>query len=304
MKKTILVIGATGHLGGKIIACLLAKGAHVKALVRLGSNPETIKVLEEKNVQVLSLNLLDKSAITAHCGGVDCVVSALAGLDETILVTQQNVLDAAVAAGVPRFIASDYCIDFRNLVPGKNRNLDLRREFHAYLDQQPIQASSIFNGAFMELLVKEMPLILSNKRRILCWGNPNQPMEFTHTDNVAEFTANVAMANSSARYLHIAGDVLSCNDFVALMTKMEGRRYQLFRPGGIGLLNFMIKMAKFFSPASKELYPAWQGMQYMRDMMEGRIKINGHDNDVFPIAHWLTAEEFLTEEKKNNGSIN
>ena len=77
---------------------------------------------------------------------------------------------------------------------GQNRNLDLRREFHQYLEKAPIKATTIFNGAFMDLLTTEMPLILFKRKRILCWGSPNQITEFTTTDNIAEFTAEAAIA--------------------------------------------------------------------------------------------------------------
>ena len=35
MRKIIVVVGATGNLGGKIVNALLAKGADVRAIVRL-----------------------------------------------------------------------------------------------------------------------------------------------------------------------------------------------------------------------------------------------------------------------------
>ena len=54
-----------------------------------------------------------------------CLVSALAGLRETVIDAQKIILDAAVEANVPRFIPSDYSIDFTNLKEGQNRNLDL-----------------------------------------------------------------------------------------------------------------------------------------------------------------------------------
>ena len=74
----------------------------------------------------------------------------------------------------------------------------------------------------MDLLTTDMPLILAKQKRILCWGNPDQIMEFTTTFDVAEFTANVAIANERPRYLRIAGDRLSCNDFVKLLSDLSG----------------------------------------------------------------------------------
>lgn len=127
-------------------------------------------------------------------------------------------------------------------------------------------------------------------------GQSKSKLEFTTTYNVAEFTAEAAIDNETPRYLRIAGDVLSCNDFVELMTSLTSQKHKLLRPGGIKLLNSLIKVIRFFSPSEKELYPAWQGMQYMRDLMEGRIIIENHDNERYSDIRWTSVKDFLMNE--------
>ncbi len=300
MKKIVVVAGATGNLGGKIADALLSRDAEVRAIVRLETDVKKIKELEQKGVKVYKVDTNNKLAIAKHCIGAHCVVSALAGLRETIIDTQKIFLDAAVEANVKRFIPSDYSSDFTNLMEGQNRNFDLRIEFHKYLDNIPIKATSIFNGAFMDLLTTDMPLILFKQKRILCWGRPDQIMEFTTTDDVAEFTAEAALDDNTPRYLRIAGDRLSCNDFVQLLTELTYHKFKIFRPGGIGLLNFLIRVTRFFSPSKNELYPAWQGMQYMRDMMEGRIIFQKYANDKYSKIKWTSVKEFLVHEQVNH----
>jgi nucleoside-diphosphate-sugar epimerase len=299
MKRIIVVAGATGNMGGKIIKALLAKDVEVRAIVRLATDRNKINELEQMGVNVFQVDTSNKTEISKYCIGAHCLVSALAGLRETVIDAQKIFLDAAVEANVPRFIPSDYSIDFTNLKEGKNRNLDVRREFHKYLDNSPIQATTIFNGPFMELLTTDMPLILFKQKRILCWGNPSQIMEFTTTENIAEFTAEAAVDDNTPRYLRIAGDRLSCNDFVKLLSELTTHTYKLFRPGGIGLLNLFIKMTRFFSPSENELYPAWQGMQYMRDMMEGRIVFQKYDNERYSGIKWTSVKQFLVNENVN-----
>lgn len=299
MSKIIVIAGATGNLGGKIATALLAKGAEVRAIVRLETDQNKIKDLEKKGVKVFQVNTNNKSEISKHCKGAHCLVSALAGLRETIIDAQRVYLDAAIEANVPRFIPSDYSIDFTNLKEGQNRNLDFRREFHRYIETVSIKATTVFNGAFMDLLTTDMPLIMFNNNRILCWGNPNQITEFTTTNNVADFTAEAAIDDNTPRFLRIAGDRLSCNDFVKLLTELTKNKYKLFRPGGIRLLNVVITLTRFFSPSKKELYPAWQGMQYMRDMMEGRIIFQKYDNDRYSNIKWTSVKEFLIKEITN-----
>lgn len=297
MSNTVLVAGATGNLGGKIANALRNKGAEVRAIVRAGSDPETVKALQAAGVTIITVDMVNAQELTNACADVDCVVSAFAGFRDVVIDAQKRLLDAAVAANVPRFIPSDYSVDFTNLVPGQNRNLDMRREFHTYLDKQPINATTIFNGAFMELLTGDMPLILFGLKRILHWGNPNVVMDFTTTYDVADYTARVALDTSSPRYLHIAGDRLNAREFATLMTDLTGKTFGLLRPGGIGLFNGIIKIAKTLAPGKGDLYPAWQGMQYMRDMMEGRVQVPNYDTNRYPDLHWTTARDFLLSEK-------
>ena len=164
MKKIIVIAGATGNLGGKIVNSLLTKGAEVRAIVRQETDPKKINELEEKGVLVAVFDLGDKSKIVNFFEGAHCFVSALAGLEETILHTQKTLLDAANEAKVQRFIPSDYSSDFTNLIPGQNRNLDFRRHFHDYIDTTSINATTIFNGPFMDLLTTDMPLILFKQK--------------------------------------------------------------------------------------------------------------------------------------------
>ncbi len=156
-KTTILVAGATGNLGKRICKALQNRGAHVRALVRTGSKQTKLDELQQMGVQCIDIESYTKEELQRACSGADCVVSALQGLRDVIVDTQVALLDAAVAAGVPRFIPSDYSLDFTKLPGGTNRNFDLRREFHAYLDKAPIAATSIFNGAFADILTYNTP---------------------------------------------------------------------------------------------------------------------------------------------------
>jgi NAD(P)-dependent dehydrogenase (short-subunit alcohol dehydrogenase family) len=160
MRKIIVVAGATGNLGGKIVRALLALGVEVRAIVRPQTDHKKIQELEALGVLVFQVDTSNKFEISKHCAGAHCLVSALAGLKETVIDAQRVFLDAAIEANVQRFIPSDYSSDFTNLREGQNRNLDFRRCFHEYLDKAPIKATSIFNGPFMDLLTTDMPLIL------------------------------------------------------------------------------------------------------------------------------------------------
>lgn len=88
MRKIIVIAGATGNLGGKIVQALLAKEAEVRAIVRYSTDIKD-KKLEEKGVKVFPLDTNNKLEIAKHCIGAHCFISALAGLRETIVDSQK-----------------------------------------------------------------------------------------------------------------------------------------------------------------------------------------------------------------------
>lgn len=65
-----------------------------------------------------------------------------------------------IAAGGSRFIPSDYSIDFTRLPTGRNRHLDQRREFYAYLNKaQGVYCGHChFQGPFADMVTGQMPV--------------------------------------------------------------------------------------------------------------------------------------------------
>ncbi|MCX6258273.1 MAG: NmrA family NAD(P)-binding protein [Bacteroidia bacterium] len=294
---TILVAGGTGDLGGRIIKALLSRGADVRAIVRHGTDDTKVQKLEQQGVNVIRVDLSDVNGLTQACKGVSCVVSALQGLHDVIVDIQSILLDAAIAAGVPRFIPSDFSSDFTKLSVGENRNFDLRREFHERLDKTSIAATSIFNGAFANLLTGQMPLILFKLNRVLYWGNADQRLDFTTKDDTAAFTASAALDPSTPRFLRIAGDQLSARELSVIMSELSGKKFRLLRAGSLGMLHTLIKVGRMVAPGEKDIFPAWQGMQYMHNMFEGRVKLEPLDNDRYTDIKWTSAKELLAADR-------
>lgn len=160
----IVLAGAGGDLGDRIARALIASGANVRVLVRSSASASALQDLVSLGADV---DYRDPGSLERACAGAACVVSALNGLDPVILGTQGRLLDAAVAVGVPRFIPSDYSLDLTKTRPGDNRNLDLRRTLMRQVDGAPIRATSVLNGAFVDLLTGGAPIILKGPKKVL-----------------------------------------------------------------------------------------------------------------------------------------
>ena len=124
---------------------------------------------------------------------------------------------------------ADFAIDFTKIQPGVNRNLNLREEFRHRLDMATIRSTSILNGAFMDMLTGTAPFILC--------------------------------------FLKIDGEELSARRLQNIMTELSGTPFGLLRPGGLGGLKGLIRVTQLFSPERGEIYPPWQGMQYMHHLV-------------------------------------
>jgi len=245
-------------------------------------------------VTVTVVDREDAAAMAVACEGASCVVSALNGLREVIVERQSSLLDAAVKAGVPRFIPSDYAADFAKTTAGENRNFDLRREFMARADNARIAITSILNGAFMDMLGAEMPIIRPRLRRVLYWGDdPRQPLDFTAKDDVAAYVAAAALDASTPRFLRIAGDVVSAQKIADVMSALTEKSFRPLRVGGLESLGTMIAVMQRLAPQPAAVFPPWQGMQYLRDMYSGKGKLLPLDNDRYPGLKWSKVEDVL-----------
>jgi hypothetical protein len=293
MKKIILVAGGTGNLGGRVINALLNRDAEVRVVVRASSDIEKIHKLEKLGVKVFKVNMLSVEEMSQACIGVSCVVSTLQGLHDVIVDTQKVLLDAAIAAGVPRFIPSDYSTDFTKLPAGENRNFDLRKEFHKYLDKSPISATSIFNGAFADILTYNTPMLDLKKKSVGYLGeSADWHMDFTTMDDTAAFTAEAALDSNTPEILRIASFQISPNELLALAGATTKSTFNLIPMGSLDKFAKYIEHERAGNPAGEnELYPKWQSAQYMHGMFS--VQHESLDNNRYPNLKWTSGTEFI-----------
>ena len=297
-ERNIVLAGATGDLGQRIARELVSRGATVKALVRRNGAGSGVDALQKLGATLVEVDYERFPELKQACEGAGCVVSALSGLRDVIVQAQTVLLDAAVAAGCKRFIPSDFAIDFDQVPEGANRNFDFRREFKRRLDQAPIAATSILNGAFADLLTGQAPFILPGLRRVLAWGDLHPKMDFTTKDDVAAFTAAAALDPSTPRTLRIAGAQVTVEELAEIASEISGRRFRVFQPGSLARFEQLIALTRRLAPGKDDVFPPWQGMQYMRDMFAGRGRLEQLDNARYPGLRFTTVRELLANDPR------
>lgn len=293
MTSTIVIAGATGDLGRRIVREVLQHGARVRVLTRPGSHTAATLFGDDDRVDIITAEYSDHPALTQALVGADVVISAVSGIRPVIVDAQRSLLKATVAAGVPRFIPSDYSADYRHITPGSNRNFELRREFAADVDAAPVHATSILNGMFTDLLTGDAPMILFDRRKVMFWSSPDQVLDFTTKDDVARVAALVALDDSAPRVVEVAGAQVSARDVARTMSELTGTSFGLQWAGTTGTLSVMSKVIKRLSKNPDETFPAWQGMQYFVSMFSGQAQLRHVNNDRYGPHDWTTVRDVL-----------
>lgn len=295
MKNKILVAGGTGNLGGRIVRDLIKRGAEVHAIVRKETEPKKVEKLEQLGAEVIHVDLFNAEQLKRACEGASCVVSALSGLRDAIVEAQTQLLDAAIAAGVPRFFPSDFAADFTRLAEGDNRNFDLRKEFHKILDKSAIKSTSIMNGAFADILTYGTPIYDFTNYTVGYWGDKaDWKMDFTTMDNTADYTAAAALDSETPRVLRIAGFQGSPKDLVKIGGEVKGKKFKLVSMGSLDEFAEANKKARAENPdGEKEVFPDWQGKQYLHSMFS--VHHEALDNDRYADVEWTGAMEIISK---------
>ena len=104
----VLVVGATGSLGGKVVDELLKSGKSVRALVRSTTDASR---LENKGVEIARGDMLDLDSLVAAMHGTDAVITTAAGYTrggknahDIDTIGNANLAEAAHRTGIRRFV--------------------------------------------------------------------------------------------------------------------------------------------------------------------------------------------------------
>ena len=109
----ILVVGATGLLGGEICQLLSRRGNAVRALVRRTSHPDRLARLKSLGAEQVCGDLKDRPSLDGACRGATAVISTASStmtrqegdsIESVDRLGQLSLVDAARAAGVKHFI--------------------------------------------------------------------------------------------------------------------------------------------------------------------------------------------------------
>lgn len=229
--KNVAVAGATGNLGVPIVEELVKAGFVVTVLSRSASTTPPAGVKEVKGVDYQSVDSL-KAALV----GQDAVVSTLGSL---AIGDQKPLVDAAVAAGIKRFVPSEFGVNTRkaggalgSLLGGKVAIADYLAE-KAKASGGAFTWTGISNGLFFDWGVDRglFGFDLKTKTATI-YDSGNEPTQTSSLHYVGRVVAAVlkqadahfgtAADKSANQYLEVASFTPSQNDILRILEAETG----------------------------------------------------------------------------------
>jgi len=237
----ILIVGATGYLGGIIARRLLQNGEKVRILVRPQSD---YAQLVAAGAEAVIGDLKEPESLRSACEGATVVLttanSAQRGGEDNAETVEmrgnQNLIEAAQAAGVQRFLfVSALGADTSHPVPFLRGKAETEERLRASGMTFTILAPHIFMDVWIPMVVGSA---IKEARPAFLMGPGERKHSFIAVDDVAAF-AVAALKGETARdtKLVLGGpEAISWRQIIALAEQIVGRPIGLQTPAAGGPL--------------------------------------------------------------------
>ncbi|GIG87787.1 SDR family oxidoreductase [Plantactinospora endophytica] len=180
----VLVVGATGALGGQVVDELLKTGKRVRALVRPTTDASK---LEARGVEIARGDMLDLDSLVAAMRDADAVITTAAGYTrrgkdahDIDTIGNENLAEAAHRVGVRRFVLTSILTsDQTPQVP----HFWHKKLAEDHLDKRGVPFVALRPGAFLDQLATTTRNPL--EKGLLWMGKTDVPLTFVLTSDLA-----------------------------------------------------------------------------------------------------------------------
>ena len=186
--KTVALAGAAGNLGPAILDALLAAGSFDVTIITREGSSSTFP----SGVKVVPVDYSSLESLTNAFRGQDAVVSTLAMV---AMDTQTRMIDAAIAAGVKRFLPSEFGSDTYN---PKSRSLPVfqgKVVIQDYLEKKSKESSltytPIVTAGFFDFLLKVGMIFNFKDRKATLYDGGDRPFSMTRLSGVGTAVVGV-----------------------------------------------------------------------------------------------------------------
>ncbi|MCJ1394561.1 hypothetical protein MMC18_007440 [Xylographa bjoerkii] len=241
--KNVAVAGATGNVGLATFNALQTAGFTVKALTR-GSSASSLSA--DVNVNVATVDYSSIESLTEALKGQDAVVSCLGAF---ALACQPNLVEAASAVGVKRFIPAEFGADTLNpqvrAFPILKDKFQVQKMLAEKYEETGMTYSLLFSGLFFDWGLENGMILGVKNRKGTLYDGGSTVISTTTIASVAKGIIGCLLRpeETKNRGVYIQDAAISQNKLVELTNKVNPGAWDLKEASTIELEN--LAMAAF-----------------------------------------------------------
>ncbi|MFP3578958.1 NmrA family NAD(P)-binding protein [Arthrobacter sp. SIMBA_036] len=223
----ILVVGATGDLGGRVARLLRVEGQDVRCLVRQSSDDTGLR---ELGMEVVRGDLTVPASLKAACQGIDTVIATATAMGRRLAGTSpatiravdeqgmSSLVDAAEAAGVRRFVY----MSFTGADEAMGTPLDRAKlAIEGRLKGSAMQTVIVRSDAFQEVQLAPMARFDMAAGKAAVIGKGDTKRRWVATDDVAALLSVVALEPDPPVLIEVGGpESLTKNEAIAFAEEL------------------------------------------------------------------------------------
>ncbi|KAI2670770.1 hypothetical protein CBS147355_9105 [Penicillium roqueforti] len=286
------IAGITGKFARCVVGHLLKNPAvTIKGYCR---DPTKLpaSLLASKRITITQGQAGDENALRSFAKGNDVVVCCYLGDHDLMINGQKALIDACEAESVPRYVASDYSLDFTQLEVGQLPAKDPMKHVQEYLESKKVRGVHVLIGIFMETFFTTFFNVWNSKEPSFSyWGSGEEMWESTTYDNAAEFVAAVAQDQSAVGIQRFLGDRKNIQEVAVAFEKEYNLKPWLNRLGSLEELYAHMHQVKDKDPNN---FMAWIPLFYQFYCQNGQTYLTPHvDSSKYPQIPRLTFNDFF-----------
>ncbi|KAF4333257.1 hypothetical protein FBEOM_12939 [Fusarium beomiforme] len=293
------IAGVTSKIAQCIIKALQAyPDVTIKGLCRSPAKLPPI-ALQKYNIQVHQGSFDDQDAAQVFARGCDIVICCYYGGDSVMTQGQKVLIDACLKEGVPRYVPSDFAVDYTKIPDGELFPKQSTKTIKRYLEGKNIRGVHILVGALTETFWSPLfRLYDSQDETIRYWGTGTEKWELTTYETAAAYTAALVVDKNACGIFRFRGDRKSILEIKADYDRIYQGNLRLQCLGSLEDLyrNFTTQFRQDASDTSTwgpGCFAYWctNGIAYLGDDL---------DNLKYPGVTPVNLEEFLANHSRQD----
>lgn len=308
----ILVPGATGNVGREVVRAALERGHQVRAL---GRSPHKLASDLRGKLEsfVETKGWDDIPSLDRGCAGVDAIVCCYGPQPSLALEGQLLLLRAAERAGIKRFHAASWNLDWSELPLWENESYNPYICFAAQARlTSPVKPIYTFCGVLAMTLFgvpgagalegdSALWIHLPNgERQINIIGRGETKTPFVTEHDAANFSVAVTTSDEAEKggCYQFCSDEFTVKELAETYEKVRGKKVHLNHVMSYDDCVSLLKKQRAEARAKGEEYLRWMqyiGLAYAEKFESGDLNATNRDGPRFPDVKRMSIEEYIKD---------